>query len=77
MENDIYESFTLKGKLVYQYKRKLPNGLTIVHRAVQQRDGSWWGYDFYEGLSVGTPIRGAKRQKQILSLVEHVRSQLK
>lgn len=77
-----YESFTIKGKLVYQKKKVLTPESKIVYRAVHQKDGSWWFYCFYEytsfkGSGVGTPVRGKKRQESILKFVEEVKNALR
>lgn len=72
----IYESFLLKGKLVYQKQRPLSVGLVIVIRAVQQADGSWWQYVFYKGRNPGTPCRGKARQAKIIEFVNKVKAEL-
>jgi len=78
------QSFTIQGKLVFQsedhFEGKIENGINygvVIHRAVQQNDGSFWSYCFYKGQSVGTPCRGKARQKQILEFVEKVKEELK
>jgi hypothetical protein len=64
--------FTIEGKMVYQAEIG-----DVIHRAVQQNDGSFFKYSFYTGRSVGTPLRGAKRQPQILRFVEEVKKALR
>lgn len=70
-----YESFAIKGRMVYQTTREEDG---YKRRAVHQPDGTWWMYSFYPAhrSGIGVPLRGKSRQAQILAFVEEVKAAL-
>jgi len=71
-----FSSFTIKGAMVFQSESRHCTPIA-VKRVVQQKDGSWWQYNFYKGGKVGTPLRGKDRQKYMLLFIEEVKAALK
>lgn len=69
----IYEIYTSKKALVYSRKQALPNNKTVITKAVQQSDGSFWMYVYYQGQSMGTPVRSKIRQIQIEKFINEVK----
>lgn len=63
------QSYTSKGRMVYQYETIGHENAVIVTRLVQQPDGAFWKYHFYKGRNVGTPQRAKNLQAYFLETI--------
>lgn len=66
------QSYTSKGTMVYQYESD--SGTTT--RLVQQPDGSFWKYHYYNGRSLGTPQRSKKLQGYFQEIISKIVAEL-
>lgn len=72
-----FQMFTMGGKMTWQTE-ELINGVIYTRRVVQQPDGTYWSYNFYENTrhGVGTPCRGKARQPYMLEFIKKVEAVL-
>lgn len=81
--------YTVKGEYVWQIEEVI-EGVRhssvrtdrktdiMINRAIHKKDtNTYWMYRFWKGDSVGTPLRGKSRQRQIKEFINKVESALK